>query len=77
MPETVVIDAEADVVAMKELHGELGTIAEDMLICWQSRPTAVTRISTDTAFAIGEAFGVLSKAKELLGRDIDNAKGFG
>jgi hypothetical protein len=30
--------------------------------------------STDTAFAIGEAFGVLSRALELVGRDIDDAK---
>ena len=30
-------------------------------------------ISPDTAFAIGEAYGTLAKAKALLGRDIDVA----
>jgi hypothetical protein len=30
-------------------------------------------VGTDTAFAIGEATGVLSKAKGLLGRDTDDA----
>jgi hypothetical protein len=28
-------------------------------------------VSTDTAFAIGEALGTLGKAKGLVGRDID------
>jgi hypothetical protein len=31
-------------------------------------------ISSDTAFAIGEAAGVLSKARALLGRDIDEQR---
>jgi hypothetical protein len=31
-------------------------------------------VGTDTAFAIGEATGVLSKAKGLLGRDIDDVR---
>ena len=31
-------------------------------------------ISSDTAFAIGEALGVLSKAKALVGRDIDDIR---
>jgi hypothetical protein len=30
-------------------------------------------VSTDTAFAIGEALGTISKAKGLVGRDIDDA----
>lgn len=31
-------------------------------------------IGSDTAFAIGEAAGILSKAKALVGRDIDDAR---
>jgi hypothetical protein len=34
----------------------------------------VDGVSPDTAFAIGEALGVLSKAKALVGRDIDQAR---
>lgn len=33
-----------------------------------------TGLGCDTAFAIGEAAGVLSKAKALVGRDIDNKR---
>jgi hypothetical protein len=31
-------------------------------------------VSTDTAFAIGEATGLISKAKALIGRDIDTER---
>ena len=31
-------------------------------------------IKVDTAFALGEALGVVSKAKALVGRDIDDEK---
>lgn len=31
-------------------------------------------ISNDTAFAIGEATGILSRAKALVGRDIDQLR---
>lgn len=31
-------------------------------------------LSSDTVFAIGEATGILSKAKALVGRDIDNER---
>lgn len=31
-------------------------------------------ISSDTAYAIGEAGGILSKAKALVGRDIDDQR---
>ena len=34
-------------------------------------------VSPDTAFAIGEALGLIEKAKALVGRDIDTRKGFG
>jgi hypothetical protein len=31
-------------------------------------------VSPDTAFAIGEALGVISRAKALVGRDIDDGR---
>jgi predicted RNA methylase len=34
----------------------------------------VETVSTDSAFAIGAALGELSKAKALVGRDIDGAR---
>jgi hypothetical protein len=38
-----------------------------------SMRVVVSGLSPDTAFAIGEAAGALSKARALLGRDIDQA----
>jgi hypothetical protein len=53
----------------KSAHATL-VKAFDLVI---STRLVVAGLSADTAFAIGEAAGALSKARALLGRDIDQA----
>jgi hypothetical protein len=50
-------------------HSVLVKAFDTLLTC---RPM-MHGVSPDTAFAIGEALGALSKARALLGRDIDQA----
>lgn len=50
-------------------HAVLNKAFDTILTC---RP-ALSGVSPDTAFAIGEALGAISKARALLGRDIDQA----
>ena len=54
----------------KEIHAVLQQ-AFDALIALHGQ---IDGVSPDTAYAIGEATGVLSKAKALLGRDIDQGQ---
>lgn len=65
--------SKADILRMKALHAVLRASYDAMLRVREAgMPDGV---GSDTAFAIGEATGVLSKAKGLLGRDIDDAGG--
>lgn len=60
-----------DVEGMKLLHQTLRGVYDTLLaIRSAGLPDGV---GSDTAFAIGETTGILSKAKGLLGRDIDDA----
>lgn len=52
-----------------ELHGILQNHYDELHVLLQ--PNAMPHISTDTAAAIGYAIGSISKAKALVGRDID------
>lgn len=51
-------------------HGVL-TLAYNAMLALYGH---INGASTDTAFAIGEATGVLNKAKALVGRDIDQLR---
>jgi hypothetical protein len=58
---------------LRALHALLQRAADE-LVEFRFRGAVPDSLSSDTAFAIGEALGVLSKAKALVGRDIDDAK---
>jgi hypothetical protein len=62
-------------MTLQEVHGVLRE-ALDRLARLHGE---LDSVSTDTAFAIGEALGMISRAKALVGRDIDDARqrGFG
>lgn len=53
-----------------EIHGVLTSAFHDIAALHGH----VDDVSPDTAFAIGEALGVIAKAKALVGRDIDVGK---
>jgi hypothetical protein len=62
---------EPDVEGLRALHAVLQE-------CWTSLMAVRSAgmpdgSSTDTSFAVGEAAGVIAKAKALVGRDIDDA----
>lgn len=59
----------ADIDQWKATHAALGAQLTELLMLAR----ALTGASSDTYFALGEAAGVISKAKGLLGRDIDDA----
>ena len=54
---------------LKAVHGKLRTALHEVL----ETKDMLDGASTDTLLAIGEALGIISKAKGLLGRDIDQA----
>lgn len=61
---------EYDVEQLKALHGKLQSIFDELYALKDNLP----EIGTDTAVALGESMGVLSRTKALLGRDIDSCK---
>jgi|HubBroStandDraft_2_1064218.scaffolds.fasta_scaffold266708_2 hypothetical protein len=68
---------EPDIGELKRWHAVLHAQYEEMCaLVFHGCPEG---LSTDTAAALGFAVGSLSKAKALLGRDIDDlkARGFG
>jgi hypothetical protein len=58
---------------LRRLHAVLQR-AFDELAAFGFRGRLPDKLASDTAFAVGEALGTLSKAKALVGRDIDDAK---
>lgn len=58
---------------LEAIHDQL-TKAFDLLIALHGECDPV---SPDTAFAIGQAAGLISQAKALVGRDIDTARSIG
>ena len=68
MDESEVLEARA---GRQFLFDSLQRAFEDLATYRGALPDG---ISTDTAFAIGEALGVIAKAKALVGRDIDVGK---
>ena len=62
---------EPDLARMKALHGVLREMQDALLRVKEAG--LPDGIGSDTAFAIGEAAGVLSRAKGLVGRDVDDA----
>lgn len=62
----------ADIDGLIALHSSLHAVHNDLLgLC----PAIETEgLSSDTVFAIGEAVGVVSRAKDLVGRCIDDAR---
>jgi hypothetical protein len=54
-------------MTLKEIH-EVLRQAFDAVAALHGQ---IDRVSSDTAFAIGASLGTLGKAKELVGRDID------
>lgn len=60
-----------DIMTREEVHAHLRDVYELLTVLYGRLPVDT---APDTAFAIGEAAGVLSKAKALVGRDIDHAK---
>lgn len=54
----------------REIHAVLQKALDDLLTLYGQ----VDGLSPDTCLAIGYAMGTLSKAKALVGRDIDDAK---
>ena len=57
-------------MSLREVHAVLQTAFEHVMTL---RGQLSDDVGTDSAFAIGEAMGVLAKAKALVGRDIDDA----
>jgi hypothetical protein len=55
------------VTKLQAAHERLREALTNVMGTWQM----VDEASTDTCLAIGEAAGIISKAKGLLGRDID------
>ncbi len=61
---------DVDTLGLRQVHRVLQRAYEDVCGLYGD----ITRdIGSDTAFAIGEATGILAKAKALVGRDIDDA----
>ena len=61
---------DVDTLGLRQVHRVLQRAYEDVCGLYG----CITRdIGPDTAFAIGEATGILAKAKALVGRDIDDA----
>jgi hypothetical protein len=58
-------------MTLTEIHAVLREALEAVLSLHGQLPDET---APDTAFAIGEAGGLLSRAKALVGRDIDDAK---
>jgi hypothetical protein len=54
---------------LREVHGKLRTALHEVL----ETKGLLDGASTDTSLAIGEAIGIISKAKSLLCRDIEQA----
>lgn len=57
---------------LKALHGVLREMQDALLRVKEAG--LPDGIGSDTAFAIGEATGVLSRPKGLVGRDVDDAR---
>lgn len=56
---------------MQQAHGQLEESLDELLAV-SKLLTQLTGVGNDTYFALGQAFGLISKAKALLGRDIDS-----
>jgi hypothetical protein len=54
----------------KDIHRTLQVVFEELLCV-----SNFDGLSLDTIFALGEALGIITKAKALVGRDIDQAEG--
>jgi hypothetical protein len=55
---------------LEEVHKSLQQAFDILAVMYGNIPP----MSTDTAFALGEATGLIAKAKALVGRDIDDAR---
>lgn len=58
-------------MTLKELHEKLQLMFEELGAL--RKDPVLYETGTDTVFALGEVMGVLSKAKALVGRDIDDS----
>jgi hypothetical protein len=66
-------DDQNDIAALEAIHARLRATHDEVLDLVYSE-SALHTMSTDTAAALGYAVGCISKAKALLGRDIDDRK---
>ncbi len=57
----------------EEVHYTLDAVYQTLLRL--NDPATLEQLSTTTVHAIGEATGIVSKARALVGRDIDNDAG--
>lgn len=57
-------------LSLTEIHARLQRAFNSLAEVHNNFPPS---ISDDTCFALGEALGVISKAKAFVGRDIDDA----
>jgi hypothetical protein len=66
-------------MTLKELHAALQDAFDTWSRAYERGELPLTEIGADTALALGYAMGSISKAKALIGRDIDDnaRKGFG
>jgi hypothetical protein len=60
-----------DAAVMQQVHGRLEETLEE-LVTLATQLTNADGVGKDTYFALGQTAGHLSKAKALLGRDIDD-----
>jgi hypothetical protein len=66
-------DDQSDTAALEAIHARLRATHDELLdLVYSER--ALHSMSADTAAALGYATGCISKAKALLGRDIDDRK---
>jgi hypothetical protein len=63
-------DQDGSVITKQEIHATLQELFEKAL----TLKDGIHLLSSDTVFAIGEATGAISKAKALVGRDIDQER---
>jgi hypothetical protein len=61
-----------DSLVLQQVHGRLDEIHEELVTLASRLAQADGIVRADTYFALGQAAGQFSKAKALLGRDIDD-----
>jgi hypothetical protein len=62
----------ADIEKLKDWHARLADLRNTLMELYADGAPA--GLGMDTALAIGEAAGIISKAKAMIGRDIDDAE---